>query len=335
MRFENPLAGLYLIWAIPVIILFWIFATKKKLGAMNRFIGSSLWGEMAGAFSRRREYLRIIMLSLSVILLLIAFTRPQIGFKWKEQKREGLDIVFAIDVSRSMLAEDISPNRLERTKMAVGNIINRLSGDRIGLVAFAGQAFLQCPLTLDYDGFRVTLSDLSTDTIPLGGTVLSEAIRESVNAFEKGQVKYRVIILISDGEEHEGNAINSAKQAAESGIKIFCIGVGSPTGANLPITDKSGKREFIRDQYNKNVLSRLNEELLKEIAFATGGSYVRSSAIDFGLESIYNEKIAKLERREIKGTKTKQYNEHFQILLFLAIALLTVELFLSKKNLKP
>jgi Ca-activated chloride channel homolog len=332
MRFENPLAAVYLIWAIPAIILFWAFVVKSKRGAMNRFVESSLWHVITGSFSRRREYIRIIMLSLSMVLLLAAFTRPQIGFRWRQLKAEGLDIIFTIDVSRSMLAEDISPNRLERTKMAIISMINRLGSDRVGLVAFAGEAFLQCPLTLDYDGFRAAVSDLDTDTIPVGGTIISKAIRESIRSFEKGQVKYKVVILISDGEEHEGDAIEAAKEAALANIKIFCIGVGSPAGAYLPITGTGGKREFIRDQDGHNVLSRLNEELLKEVAFITGGSYILSSAINFGLETIYDERINKMERREVGGRQVKQYNEYFQALLFFAIVLLIAELFISKKK---
>jgi Ca-activated chloride channel homolog len=332
MRFENPLAAVYILWAIPLIILYWIFAIKGKKAAMNRFVRNTLWHKMAKSFSIRREHARILLLGLSVILLLLAFTRPQFGFRWRDMKTEGLDIVFAIDVSRSMLAEDISPNRLERTKMAVTAIIDRLAGDRTGLVAFAGQAFLQCPLTSDYNGFRVVLSDLDINTIPVGGTKISDAIRESIRAFEPGQTRYRVIILISDGEEHEGDAIDAAKQAAQENIRIFCIGVGSPSGAYLPITDKNKKRELIKDNQGQRVVSRLNENLLKEVAFLTGGSYIRSSTIDFGLETIYNEKIDKLERREIEGRQVKQYNEYFQILLFLAIILLLLEVFISKKG---
>jgi Ca-activated chloride channel homolog len=212
-------------------------------------------------------------------------------------------------------------------------MITKLAGDRIGLVAFAGEAFLQCPLTLDYDGFRVALTDLDADTIPAGGTSISKAIEESIRSFEKGQVKYRIIILISDGEEHEGSALDAAKQAKDENIKIFCVGVGSPAGAYLPIKNKSGKREFIKDAYGQNVLSRLNEDMLKEIAFTTGGSYIRSLPTGFGLDTIYNEKISKMERREITGKKTKQYNESFQVLLLVAIILLISEMFVNKKSL--
>jgi Ca-activated chloride channel homolog len=333
MRFENPLMAVYILWAVPIIVLFWIFTKKHKKAAMNRFIHHSLWHEIIPFFNLRRELIGIILLSLSVLFLLASLTRPQIGFSWRELKREGLDIIFAVDVSRSMLAEDIAPNRLKRAKMAIEDAVTMLRGDRVGLVAFAGEAFLQCPLTLDYDGFRVALMDLDADTIPAGGTNISMAIEESIRSFEKGQIKYRIIILISDGEEHEGSALNAAKQAKDANIKIFCIGMGSPAGAYLPIKDKSGKREFIKDAYGQNVLSRLDEDMLKEIAFTTGGAYIRSLSTDFGLDTIYNEKISMMERREITGKKTKQYNESFQALLIVAIVLLVADMFINKKSL--
>ena len=322
MRFENPLAAVYLFWAIPVMVLFWLFAGKNKKNAMGRFIQNSLWHNIAPFFSIRRELINITLISLSVLFLLSALTRPQAGFRWREIKHEGLDIIFALDTSRSMLGEDMPPGRLKRAKMSIEDMIGKLSGDRMGLVAFAGEAFLQCPLTLDYDGFRVALMDIDEHTIPAGGTNISNAIKESVAAFEKGQIKYKIIILISDGEDHEGDAIEAAKNARDENIKIFCVGVGSPAGVHLPVKDSGGN----------NILSRLNEDLLKEIAFVTGGSYIRSSVIDFGLNAIYNEKIAGLERREIAGKKTKQYNESFQVLLFIAIMLLIAELFVNKKS---
>jgi Ca-activated chloride channel homolog len=322
MRFANPLAAIYLFWAIPIMVLFWVFVLNYKKNAMGRFIQKPLWKDMAPFFSMHRELIDIILICLSVLFLLAALTRPQIGFKWREIKQEGMDIIFALDTSRSMLAEDMPPNRLQRAKMAIENMIKRLDGDRIGLIAFAGDAFLQCPLTTDYDGFRVALMDLDEDTIPLGGTDISNAIKESMMAFEKGQVKYRIIVLISDGEEHEGSVIETARQAKTENIKIFCIGVGSPSGAYLPVKDNHGN----------NVLSRLNEAILKETAFITGGSYIRSSVVDFGLDAIYNEKISRLERREVAGKRTKQYNESFQVLLFFAIVLLVIEMFIKKKS---
>lgn len=333
MRFENPLVIIYIFWSIPIILFFWIFVIRKNRGAMNSFVNSSLWHEIASSFSMRREYVKLILLSLSLLLLLGALTRPQIGFQWKEIKRKGLDLLFAIDTSKSMLAEDMRPNRLERTKMAVDYLLKDLKGDRIGLIAFSGKAFLQCPLTLDYEGFRVALSDLDADSIPRGGTSISEAIMEAVKSYEPGQKKYKVMILISDGEDFEGDALKAAYVAKNEKIRIFCIGVGSKGGSLLLITNAKGKKAYIKDQNGQNVVSRINEELLKEIAFITGGAYIHSSGTDFGLDTIYKNKISHMDKREIKGKMSKQYHEKFQVPLFLAIILLVIELSISKRRL--
>ena len=333
MRFENPLAALYILWAFPVIVLFFLLARKRKIKAMNSFINYSLWHETAKLYNSRRDYARMGLLTMSVLLLLAAFARPQIGFSWRELKREGVDIIFAIDVSRSMLADDIMPNRLERVKIAIEAIISKLAGNRLGIVAFAGEAFLQCPLTLDYDGFRSVLLDLDIDSIPTGGTSIGNAILESIESFEKGIAEYQVIILISDGEDHENSAMDAARRAREANIKIFCVGVGSPSGSYLPVTDKDGRKEFIKDSSGRNVLSRLNEDLLKQMAFITEGSYIRSSSVNFGLDALYEQNISKMEKRQIKGEMTKQYNECFQIPIFFAITLLVLEMVITKKSL--
>jgi Ca-activated chloride channel homolog len=332
MRFGNPVIAVYIFWVIPFIALFWIFAVKGKRAALNRFVGKALWKDVAASFSRRREYAVIAVLSISFLLLLVALAQPRMGFKWRQIKQEGIDIIFAVDTSRSMLAEDITPSRIERAKMEISGFMDRLTGDRVGLVAFAGEAFLQCPLTLDYDGFRVMVSALDADIIPTGGTNIAEGIRESIQSFEPGRFKHRVIVLISDGEDHEKEAVKAAGEAGKENIRIFCIGVGTPEGTFLSVSDNAGKREFIKDSHGRNVLSRLNEPLLKEIAFATEGSYVRSSAIDFGLNSIYNDKISKMQKSGTGEMHVKQYNEYFQILIFIAVILLIAEMFISRKN---
>jgi len=333
MRFESPLIIIYIFWSIPIILLFWIFIIKKNRSSMNSFVNSTLWREIAASFSIRREYLKIILLSISLLLVLCALARPQMGFQWKEIKRKGLDIIFAIDISKSMLAQDMSPNRLERTKMSVDYILKDLQGDRLGLIAFSGDAFLQCPLTLDYEGFRVALSDLDVDSISRGGTSISEAIMEAVKSYESGQKKYKVMVLISDGEDLEGDALKAAYIAKDEKIRIFCIGVGSKGGSLLPITDTKGNKAYIEDQNGQNVISHLNENLLKEIAFATGGAYIHSAGTDFGLSALYRDKISLMDKRNIKSKMSKQYNERFQVPLILAIILLAIESFISNRRL--
>jgi Ca-activated chloride channel family protein len=303
---------------------------RKKLTAT--FIERALWPEIMYSLNMRRHYIKIIIVSTAIILSILSLTRPQFSFTWEEAKSKGLDIIFAVDTSKSMLCQDIRPNRLERSKLAIKDLLTRLKGDRIALVAFAGRAFLQCPLTLDYDGFLLALEDLSIDTIPRGGTSISTAIQEAMKAYDPVEKKYRVLILISDGEEHEGDALKTAKTAKEEKIKIFTIGVGSNMGAFIPIADREADKDFLRDEQGNRVKSQLNEKLLKDAAFLTGGAYVHSTSTDFGLDSIYRESISRLERREIAAKKTKRYHEHFQIPLSIAVFLLCLEAVITRRK---
>jgi len=299
---------------------------------MEKFIDKPLLENIANSLDSRYAYLKIFILSLTIILILIAISRPQLGFRWREVKREGLDIIFAMDMSKSMLADDLSPNRLGRSKLAVRDMVRSLKGDRVGLVAFSGKAFLQCPLTLDYDGFLVCLRDLGVDTISRGGTSVAEAIKHAVDTYEKGAKRHKVLIVISDGEEHEGDALRMAEKAKKENIKIFCIGVGSKAGSFIPHVDKNGRTVFLKDARGNRIRSRLNEKLLKEVAFATGGVYAQSTRTDFGLRGIYKEKISQFQKKEIAGKKNKVYNERFQIPLFLAILLLCIETLLPERR---
>lgn len=332
MRFENPLVVVYIFWSIPIMILFWIIVMRKRKRLMGKFVERPLWPEITASLNIRRQYLKAILISAAIILSLVALTRPQLGFRWEELKRKGLDIIFAVDTSKSMLAGDIKPSRLERAKLAIKDMVGNLKGDRIGLIAFAGTAFMQSPLTLDYDGFLLALQDLDIDTIPRGGTSISAAIREAIRAYEPGEKKYRALVLISDGEEHEGDAVKAAGEAKVKNVKIFCIGVGSSRGSSIPIRDEKGTKSFLKDESGHRVKTRLNEKILKKIAFITDGAYVHSTITDFGLETIYREKISAMEKREVKGKKRKRYHERFQIPLSLAVFLLCLELMIRERS---
>jgi Ca-activated chloride channel family protein len=231
-----------------------------------------------------------------------------------------------------MKAEDITPNRLERCKLGIKEMIADLKADRVGLIAFAGTSFLQCPLTVDYDGFMLALDDLDVDTIPRGSTSISAAIYEAIKVFEPDEKGYQVLVLITDGEEQEGDAVKAAAKAKEEKVKIFCTGVGSEEGSLIPITDENGYKTFLKDANGNNVKSRLNENLLKRIAFMTDGAYVRSTKLDFGLADLYKNIISKLERREGKADMRKRYHERFQIPLSLAIFLLCLEMLISERR---
>jgi Ca-activated chloride channel family protein len=249
--------------------------------------------------------------------------RPQWGFQWQKIKRKGINIMFAVDVSNSMLAVDIKPDRLTRSKLAIKDLVlSKLSGDRIGLIAFAGSAFIQCPFTSDYNGFILALDSLDTDTIPRGSTCLSSAIRQARDAYKGSQSKDKVLILITDGEDHDTGALSLAQQAKGEGIVIYCLGIGTTEGELIPVTDQSGKKIFLKDGHGNVVKTRLNEDILKKIALITGGAYVRSSGADFGLEYIYNQRLSGMIKTANSLREDKIFHERFQITVFTAFLLL-------------
>jgi Ca-activated chloride channel family protein len=246
-------------------------------------------------------------------------------------KQEGVDIVVAIDVSQSMLAEDIKPNRLERARRKVRDLIRMLEGDRIGLVAFAGTAFPQCPLTLDYSAVEIFLDIIDTDLIPMPGTAIGQAIRASVKAFGGESKASRAVILVTDGEDHEGNALEAAQFARDQGVKIFVIGVGQDLGAPIPRPGEGGG--FKQDEKGEVVLSKLDESTLEKIALETGGAYVRSVTGDMDLSKIYLENIKqRIEKKELKTTRRKLWREKFQWFALLALLCLIGELIVDERS---
>jgi Ca-activated chloride channel family protein len=271
-------------------------------------------------------------MALALFLCMFALARPQWGFIWEETKKMGIDMLIAIDVSSSMLAKDVKPDRLERSKFAVKDLVKKLDGDRIGLIAFAGTAFLQCPLTIDYNGFLLSLDDLTTATIPRQGTSLTSAIREAMNVFKGPEKKFKVLVIITDGEDFEGDAIAAAKQSAEMGIKIYCVGVGTAEGELIPAVGPGGERGYLADRSGKVVKTKLNEDVLKQIAISTGGSYVRATQAEFGLTLLYDRSISKLEKKDIDAKMRRHYQERFQYFLAAALLLLLLEPILPERK---
>ena len=319
-------------WAVLGLIIFFVFAFKGKTAAMQKFAQAHLLSEIACSFDREKSRLKTALFILVLAFSLLSLMRPQWGFQWQEVKRRGLDILIAVDTSKSMLASDVKTNRLERSKLAVKDLIKKLQGDRIGLIAFSGTAFLQCPLTIDYDGFLLALEDLSIDTIPRGGTSISGAVEVALQTFRGQEKKYKILVIITDGEDHEGDVHKAAEAANKEGIKIFCIGIGTGEGELIQLTDAAGKKEFLKDKHGNVVKSRLNETVLKQIAVTTKGAYVRSSGAEFGLDLIYEENLSRMEKREIKEQMAKVYHERFQIPLAIALLLLAIETFLSDRK---
>lgn len=331
MRLGQPNL-IYTLWLVVGLLIFYIWAFRARKRTLERFAQRGLLEGLASSVDMRKKRLKAMLVVASSLFLFLALMRPQWGFNWQELKRRGLDILIAIDTSKSMLTQDVKPNRLERSKLAVRDLIKRLKGDRIGLIAFSGSAFLQCPLTVDYNGFSLALDSLDTETIPKPGTSISSAIREAIKGYEGGGKKYKVLVIITDGEDHEGDPLRLAEEAKQEGIRIFCIGIGTKEGELIPVRDESGATAYLKDKSGNVVKSRLNEDLLQRIALTTDGSYVRASATEFGLDLIYQERLIKMERRELEEKMVKRYNERFQIPLGLALILLLIEPLIGEKK---
>lgn len=335
MSFANQ-HYVFLIYAsAAALVVFYIWVMSRRSVLMKRFADKSLMANIAPTMSTTLKLLKIMMTVAAVILALVALARPQWGFIWEEEKRSGIDMLIAIDVSKSMLATDVKPNRLERSKFAVKDLVKKLNGDRIGLIAFAGTSFLQCPLTIDYNGFMLALDDLGVDTIPRGGTSITSAIREAMDIFKGPDKKYKILVIITDGDDLEGDALAAAKEAGEQGIKIYCVGVGSTDGDIIPVINEQGDRVYVTDRSGQVVKSALNEDLLKRIAISTGGSYVHATQAEFGLVLIYDKSISKLEKRDIEAKMRKHYQERFQYFLAAALLLLLLEPLLPDRKMAP
>ena len=297
-------------------------ASLKRRKLLSQFASARLLPQLAGNFSEAKFFLKRALFLAGVIFVFIAMARPQWGYRWEETKTRGIDIIFAIDTSKSMLAEDVTPNRLERAKLAVMDLVNALKGDKIGIVAFSGQAFLQCPLTLDYDAFRLSLDALDTDIIKRGGTNIAAAIAESEVAFADTSNK-KTIVLISDGEELEASALAKAEECAKRDVTIYTLGVGGVKGKQIPIRDARGRLTYVKDEFGNAVTSKLNEEVLEKIAKTTGGFYEPLSAN--GMDLIYEEGLKKIPQHEMSARMKQLAIERFQIPLLIAIILLALE----------
>ncbi len=313
------------IFAVGLIALMLAALAKVRRKTRHKFGDKQLARVTAYSFSPQRFVWKEALVTLVFLFSMIALTRPQWGFDWQEVKHYGLDIMIAVDTSKSMLTEDVKPNRLERAKLAVKDLVKKLSGDRIGLIAFSGDAFFACPLTVDYGGFLLSLEDLSAGTIPRGGTDLGRAIAEALKGYQDVPAQYKAVVILTDGESWEGDPLGQARAAADKKVRIFTVGIGTREGELVRVIDENGQAGFIKDHDGNFVKSRLNETLLKEIAAVTGGAYVRSSGAELGLDYIYENYIARMEKRDIDTKMQQRYHEKFQVPLFLALLCLALE----------
>jgi len=332
MTFANPQAW-HLLWLLPLIAagLHLFFDHRRKV--MSRFAQAHLVDELAQGFSLKLYRIKAICIMAAFVFIVAAMARPQWGYTIRPVKRHGLDIMVAIDVSKSMLTQDVQPSRLERTKLAVKDLIMKLNGsDHIGLIAFAGDAMVMCPLTYDYNGFLLSLDDLSTDSIPRPGTNISEAIDESVKAYQGMTDSDKAVILVTDGEDQEGDAVQAARRAHEKGVRIFTVGVGTREGDLIQVANADGQRSFLKDADGNVVKSHLNENLLQQIAYVTGGAYVRSGGAEFGLDYLYDRQLSKLKKHDAEEKMARQYDERFQWPLTVAFILLLAETLISTRR---
>jgi Ca-activated chloride channel family protein len=331
IHFAQPFFfnGVFVVALIAVMVLFLIKLRRKTV---HQFGEKKLAVFTARSFSIQRFMWKEVLTVTVFLLSVIALTRPQWGFDWQEVRRQGLDVLVLIDTSKSMLTEDVKPNRLERAKLAVKDLLKKLKGDRIGMIAFAGDAFLTCPLTADYSGFVLSLDNLDADSIPRGGTDLGKAIQESLKGYEDVPAQYKAVIVLTDGENWEGDPVQWAKVAAQKKIRIYTVGIGTREGELIRQVQENGEAGFVKDASGNFVKSRLNESVLKEIAAVTGGAYVRSSGAELGLDYIYDNYLSRLEKRDIESKMEQRYYERFQVPLFLAFLILVLELCLSARR---
>ncbi len=322
MHFDQP-EYLHLFWLLPLYIVFALRANRQRQKKLDNFSSLEIQASIVNPIIKKKRKRKSFLIFLVLACLICALCRPQWGFQWEDLKQKGLDIVVAMDVSSSMLAEDIKPNRLERAKRKVSDLIQMLMGDRISLVAFAGVSFIQCPLTLDYAAANIFLDILDTDLIPIPGTDLGGAIIKSLQAFKDKDNTSKVILIITDGEDHGEKLKMASQKAKKMGVKIFAIGIGGDIGAPIP---KRGDSGFKTDKQGEVALTKLDENALQNVALETGGAYVRSVTGDLDLKKIYLENVkGKLSDSELKSGRKKIWQDRFQWFLIAALALLVLE----------
>ncbi len=326
-RFANP-QYLWLLTLIPLFVVLFAGVAAQRRRRLARFGNPDTLAELMPEVSNGRVVLKFILFCGAVALVVLAAARPQFGSKLREEKARGVEMMLAVDVSNSMLAEDFEPNRLERTKYAINRLFDGLKQDRVGLIVFAGEPRVQLPITSDYRMAKAFARRIDPSQVSVQGTAIGKALEQALLSFsgETDEKRSRAIILITDGENHDDDAVAVAKRAAEQGIRIYTIGIGTPEGAPIEIDG-----EFIRDEQGEMVVSKLNEEMLAQIADLTGGAYVRATKQDIGLDEIVRS-INEMEQSELSTVRFEEFNEQYQYLLIAALVLLVAEFFLLARR---
>lgn len=330
IRFAHP-EYLYALALLPVMLASFVWANIARRRAMQQLGNPDILRTLIPSLSPGKRGMKSALILLGCAFLVLGLANPQIGTRMEEVKREGVDIFIALDVSASMKAEDIKPNRLENAKRQIALLLDKLQNDRIGLIVFAGESYLQLPLTADYDAARLFLSTIDVDVVPVPGTAIGSAIRLAMTSFVEGEKKHRVLIVITDGENHEDDAIAAAKDAATDGIVVHTIGMGSPLGTPIPVYNGNIQIGYKQDSQGNTVLTKLDETTLQQIAGAGNGKYVRATSQQHELDSMLKE-IESMEKKEFGSRVFTEFEDRFQYALLIALFLTALEFFISERS---
>ena len=331
MHWGSPVYLNFLL-LVPALVMFYIVVAAGKKRNLEVFGEKAIVEKLSLSKSAAKERAGRILLVVALGFLILALARPQIGTRLTMAKRHGVDVLIAIDTSLSMMAQDIKPSRIEKAKFEVASLIDKLKGDRIGILTFAGNSFVQCPLTLDYSAAKMFLSIIEPGMMPKPGTAVGDAIKTALGSFVKKQRKYKVLILLTDGEDHEIDPVKAAKEAKKEGVIIYAIGIGTKKGEPIPLMDASGNvMGYKKDRNGEVVMSRLDEESLRRITLITDGKYYHATASEFELDKIYDE-INRMEKKELSNRLFTQYEDRYQYFLGIALILLCVEFMLGDRK---
>lgn len=331
-RLQNP-DMLMLLYIIPILIAFYLFDLAVKNRSLKRFARAPLLSVLIPDFRAGKKLTRFVLYHFAVAFFVIGIANPQMGSKIAEGKQEGVDIMIALDVSNSMMAEDLKPNRLQRAKLAIEKLVNRLGGDRVGIIVFAGNAYVQLPITTDYSAAKLFLNGIDNTIVPVQGTAIGKAIELSMQSFNFEDQSSKTIIIITDGENHEDDAIKAAELAYENGVIINTIGMGSNQGAPIPVYQNQRQIDFKKNRQGETIITRLDENMLKSISEAGGGTFVRASQQDVGL-GILLDNLDQMEKKEFGSVIYTEYESRFQYYLGIGLLLLLFDLLLFDKKQK-
>jgi Ca-activated chloride channel family protein len=331
-RFANEI-WLYALLVIPVLLLaFWLNARWRK-NVLQQLGDANVLENLIPNFSKALPRWKRFLFTLAVAFVLVGIANPQIGTKYEEVKREGFELMICLDVSNSMLAEDLTPNRLERAKQAISRLIDRLKNDKIGVIVFAGEAYIQLPLTVDHSAAKLFLRSIDTDIVPTQGTAIGKSIELAMSSFSAKSKANRSIIVITDGENHEDDALELAAEASKQGIKVHTIGIGSTDGTPIPVYQRGQMTGYRKDRDGNTVVTKLNETMLQQIAASGDGVYVRANNSRTGLNALMDE-LEGMHREEFDSKMFTSYEDRFQYFIAVALVLLLIEVLLPSRKLK-